>query len=381
MAEKRDYYEVLGVGRDASADDIKVAYRKLALKYHPDKNPGDKQAEERFKEAAEAYEVLSTPEKRQAYDRHGHAGVGAGVGFQDASDIFGAFSEIFGSDLFGSLFGGAGGGGRRGGPQRGRSLRVEIGITFEEMSQGVTKTISLKRNETCGTCRGSGAKDGRAPVTCTTCRGQGRVSVNQGFFAISRTCPRCNGEGVMVEHPCGTCGGAGLAPQKREISLRVPAGVPDGVILRVAGEGEHGPRGGPAGDLNCLIRVVEHSLFQRSEEDPSDLLLDVPVPLSVAVLGGKIEVPNLAGSTVTVSLDAGTEPGQVLRVKGAGLPRFQGGGHGSLYVRVAYDVPKAPGRALRKAFEALRDAESAEIGPARRRFEDEVRRHQKGKPA
>jgi molecular chaperone DnaJ len=203
--------------------------------------------------------------------------------------------------------------------------------------------------------------------------------VNQGFFAISRTCPRCGGEGVTVEHPCGTCGGAGLAPQKREISLRVPAGVPDGVILRVAGEGEHGPRGGPAGDLNCLIRVEDHALFHRSEDDPSDLLLEVPIPLSTAVLGGKVEVPNLAGGSVSVSIEPGTEPGQVLRVKGAGLPRFQGGGQGSLYVRVAYDVPKAPGRALRKAFEALREAEGSEIGPARRRFEDEVKRHQKGK--
>jgi molecular chaperone DnaJ len=377
MAEKRDYYEVLGVGREASADDVKAAYRKLALKYHPDKNPGDRQAEERFKEAAEAYEVLSTPEKRQAYDRHGHAGVGGGVGFQDANDIFGAFSDIFGSDLFGSLFGGAAGG-RRSGPPRGRSLRVEIGVTFEEMAKGVSKTISLKRNETCGTCRGSGAKDGKPPVTCASCRGQGRVAVNQGFFAISRTCPRCGGEGVTVEHPCGTCGGAGLAPQKREITLRVPTGVPDGVILRVAGEGEHGPRGGPPGDLNCLIRVVEHPLFHRSDDDPADLLVDVPVPLSTAVLGGKIEVPGLGGATSTLSVDAGTEPGQVLRVKGAGLPRFQGGGNGSLFVRVVYDVPKAPGRALRKAFEALRDAESGELGPARRRFEDEVKRLKRG---
>ncbi len=378
MAEKRDYYEVLGIGREAGAEDIKAAYRKLALKNHPDKNPGDKAAEERFKEAAEAYEVLSEADKRAAYDRHGHAGVGANVGFQDAGDIFGAFSEIFGNDLFGSLFGGAGGGGRRA-PPRGRSLRGEIVVTFEEMAQGVTKTIALKRNETCATCKGSGARDGKAPVACATCRGQGRVAVNQGFFSISRTCPRCGGEGVMVEHPCATCGGAGLTPAKREIALRIPAGVPDGVILRVAGEGEPGPRGGPPGDLNCLIHVGEHAFFERSADEPSDLTLDVPVPLSSAVLGAKIEVPGLNGSPVALTIDAGTEPGQVLRIKGAGLPRFQASGHGSLYVRVIYDVPKAPGKALRKAFEALREVEQGEVGPARRRFEDEIKRHQRGK--
>ena len=376
MAEKRDYYEVLGVSREAGAEEVKSAYRKLALKHHPDKNPGDKAAEEKFKEAAEAYEVLSDADKRAAYDRHGHAGVGGNVGFQDAGDIFGAFSDIFGSDLFGSLFGG---GGARRGPPRGRSLRVEIQVSFEEMAQGCSKTISLKRNESCKTCRGSGAKDGRPPVACTTCRGQGRVAVNQGFFSISRPCPRCNGEGQTVEHPCATCGGAGLTPARREIALRIPAGVPDGVILRVAGEGEPGPRGGPPGDLNCLIRVAEHALFRREGEDPADVTVDVPVALSSAVLGGKVEIPSLAGASTSVTLEAGTEPGHVLRLKGAGLPRFQSSGAGSLYVRVLYDVPRAPGKALRRAWEALRDAEAAEIGPARRRFEDEVRRQRKAR--
>jgi molecular chaperone DnaJ len=373
VADKRDYYEVLGVSREAGAEEVKAAYRKLALKFHPDKNPGDKSAEEKFKEAAEAYEVLSDADKRAAYDRHGHAGVGANVGFQDAGDILGAFSDIFGSDLFGSLFGG---GQARRGPPRGRSLRVEIQITFAEMAQGVTKTISLKRNETCKTCRGTGSKDGKPAVTCATCRGQGRVAVNQGFFSISRACPRCGGEGQVVEHPCPTCGGAGLTPGRREISLKIPAGVPDGVILRVAGEGEPGPRGGPNGDLNCLIRVEEHPLFRRSEEDPADVTIDVPVALSTAVLGGKLEVPSLSGSTASVTLDAGAEPGQVLRLRGGGLPRFQGGGTGSLFARIVYDVPKAPSKALRKAFETLRESEQAEIGPQRRRFEDEVRRQQ-----
>jgi molecular chaperone DnaJ len=378
MAEKRDYYEVLGVGRDAGAEEVKAAYRKLALKFHPDKNPGDKAAEEKFKEAAEAYEVLSEADKRAAYDRHGHAGVGSNVGFQDAGDIFGAFSDIFGSDLFGSLFGG-GGGGRRG-PPRGRSLRVEIRVTFDEMAHGTTKTISLKRNETCTACKGSGAKDGRPPVTCAACRGQGRVAVNQGFFSISRPCPKCGGEGQVVEHPCPTCKGAGLTPGRREISLRIPAGVPDGVILRVANEGEPGPRGGPPGDLNCLIRVEDHPLFKRSPDEPADVEIDVPVAISLAVLGGKLDIPSLSGSTASVTVEAGTEPGQVLRLRGGGLPRFQGGGTGNLFARIVYDVPKAPGKNLRKAFEALREVEASELGPARRRFEDEVRRQQRSSP-
>lgn len=380
MAEKRDYYEVLGVSRDAGADEVKSAYRKLALKFHPDKNPGDKSAEERFKEAAEAYEVLSDPDKRQAYDRLGHAGVGGGAGFQDVGDVFGAFGDIFGNDFLGSLFGGGSGSVRRG-PPRGRSLRAEIEISFAEMAAGVSKTISLKRNETCKTCRGSGSKDGRPPVSCGTCRGQGRVAVNQGFFSISRPCPRCGGEGLSVEHPCGTCGGAGLSPGRREIALKIPAGVPDGVILRISGEGEPGPRGGPPGDLNCVIRVEAHPLFQRMEEDPADLLVEVPVPLATAVLGGRLEIPSLSGATTSLTLEAGTEPGQVLRVRGGGLPRFQGSGTGSLYVRVRYDVPKSPGKALRKALEALRETEAQEIGPARRRFEDEVKRHERSRPA
>jgi molecular chaperone DnaJ len=268
----------------------------------------------------------------------------------------------------------------RRGPPRGRSLRVEIHVTFAEMAQGVTKTISLKRNETCKTCRGTGSKDGKPAVACATCRGQGRVAVNQGFFSISRPCPKCGGEGQVVEHPCPTCSGAGLTPGRREISLKIPAGVPDGVILRVAGEGEPGPRGGPNGDLNCLIRVEEHPLFRRSEEDPSDVTIDVPVALSMAVLGGKMDIPSLSGSTASVTLEAGTEPGQVLRLRGGGLPRFQGGGTGSLFARIAYDVPKAPSKNLRKAFEVLRESEQAEIGPLRRRFEDEVRRQQRPKP-
>lgn len=375
MADKRDYYEVLGVAREASADDIKAAYRKLALKNHPDKNPGDKAAEERFKEAAEAYEVLSDADKRAAYDRYGHAGVGGGAGFQDVRDIFGAFGDDLASELFGSFFGGAGG--RRGGPLRGRTLRVEIVLSFDEMARGVAKTITLKRNESCGTCRGTGSRDGSRPVACATCRGQGRVSVNQGFFAIARPCPRCAGEGLVVENPCAACQGAGLAPQKREIALQVPAGVPDGVILRVSGAGEHGPRGGPAGDLNCVIRVQSHPLFERSDDDPSDLFVTVPVPVALAVLGGKVEVPTVAGQAVSVALEPGTEPGHILRVKGEGLPRMQGGGRGSLFVRVAYDVPRAPGRALRKALEALREAEAGEVGPARRRFDDEVKRLQR----
>jgi molecular chaperone DnaJ len=372
---KRDYYDVLGIAREASADDVRVAYRRLALKYHPDKNPGDAEAEGRFKEAAEAYAVLSDTDKRARYDRFGHAGVDGQSGFRDVGDIFSAFGDIFGSDFIGSLFGGLGGMGREG-PGRGATLRAEIHVTFEEVAQGAVKTISLKKRVACGACRGSGSKGGKAPVPCSTCHGRGQVATSQGFFSIRRTCPRCRGEGHVPETPCGECRGEGLVAGRREIQLKIPAGVDDEMVLRVPGEGEDAPRGGAPGDLQCLIHVEKHPLFQRSHEDPADLVVDVPVPVTTAFLGGEVEIPALDGAT-TIRLDPSTPPGSTLRVKGQGLPHLEHRGRGDLYVRVHYDVPKNPGRKIKKALEALQEAEREETGPARREYQDLLRGHLK----
>jgi molecular chaperone DnaJ len=372
VAERRDYYEVLGVARDASADDVKAAYRRLALKYHPDKNPGDKQAEERFKEAAEAYEVLSDAQKRAAYDRHGHAGVAGGVGFQNAEDVFGAFRDIFGGDLFESFFGG----GRRGrsGPASGAHLRVALTLTFEEMAEGVEKTLSIKRREACATCKGTGSKDAKAPAPCRTCGGRGTVVTSQGFFSLRRTCPRCGGSGTTVESPCADCGGEGLRPGKREVTVRIPPGIEDGMVLRVRGEGDAAPMGGPRGDLHVEVRVEEDPLLRR---DGPDLHVEIPLPYAVAALGGEVDVPTLGGSRV-VKVPPATEPGAQIRIRGEGLPVFESPARkGDLYVHVALDVPHNPGRRLREALEALRAAEKDETGPARRRFGDALREHRR----
>lgn len=364
---KRDYYEVLGLGTTADAKEIKAAYRRLALKYHPDKNPGDAKAEELFKEASEAYDVLSDADKRARYDRFGHQGLdGQNVGFHDVSDVFGAFS-----DLFGSFFGGAQ---ARGGPRRGATLRADLVISFDEMAEGVDKVLTLRKHVTCDTCDGKGSADGKPPVSCGTCGGRGQVVTSSGFFSVQRPCPSCGGDGQTVANPCKGCGGDGLMVGKRDVELTIPPGIFDGVTLRVPGEGEPAPRGGVPGDLNVRIRIEEHELFLRSPENPADLFLQVPVPLTTALLGGQVEIPSLTG-TLTLDVEAGTEPGDTIRVRGAGLPRFQGRGNGHLYVRVLYDVPKRPSRKLRKALESLRELEQGEPGPARRHFQDDLKDH------
>jgi molecular chaperone DnaJ len=372
---KRDYYEVLGVGRGAGEAEIKSAYRKLALRWHPDKNPGDKDAEERFKEAAEAFSVLGDAAKRERYDRYGHAGLEGQAGFHDISDIFSAFGEIFGGDFFGSLFGGRRAA-RRGGPQRGHSLEVEVGLTFDEMSRGVRRDVPLTRREGCEACSGSGASDGRPPVRCPRCGGTGFETMNQGFFSVRRNCSACGGEGMTIESPCGNCNGSGLAAKRRDLEIAVPAGIEDGMVIPLRGQGEAGPRGGPPGDLHCIVRVGEHPFFVRSPRDPADLFVEVPVPVSTALLGGRVEVPTLDGVESLV-IDTGTEPGATLRVRGAGLPRLQRSGRGNLYVRVTYDVPRKPGRKLKKALEGLSAVEEREMGPARKRFADLLDTHRK----
>ena len=340
MADKRDYYEVLGVQRDADQGAIKKAYRKLALQYHPDQNPDDADAEVKFKEAAEAYDVLGDPDKRAKYDRYGHQafeGMGGGHpgGFTNVEDIFSAFSDIFGGGgggAFGNMFGG----GRRRGPRKGRDLRIVLDLSLEEIDEGVTKTVALKRMDRCGTCDGSGARAGTGKKTCSTCGGNGQVARSAGFFQMATTCPACRGAGEVIESPCQDCSGSGQVQQRKEIEINVPPGVEEGVQLRVTGEGDAGPEGAPRGDLYCVIREKEHKVFQRSGPD---VLTEVPFSFAQLALGDKVEIPTLRGR-VEMSVPAGTQSGKIFRLRGQGLPRMEGRGKGDQLVRVFCEIPE-----------------------------------------
>jgi molecular chaperone DnaJ len=333
-ATTRDYYEILGVPRDADAARIKAAYRKLALQWHPDKNPGSVEAEERFKEAAEAYAVLSDGEKRARYDRFGREGLGgaAGAGGFDPS-IFGDFSDVLG-DLFGFGFRG---GGRPGGPVPGADLRYDLELGFEEAAFGVTKSLEYPRLETCATCDGSGAKEGKAPVPCRTCGGQGQIRFNQGFFTMARTCPACRGEGRVIADPCESCHGEGRVERRRKVEVRIPAGVDEGARLRVAGEGEHGRRGGRAGDLYVVFAITPHERFRR--EGPH-VLAELELGYAQAVLGAEVEVETLHG-TQKLDVPAGTKPGQLFRLRHQGIERLGAKGRGDHVVEVALRIPRA----------------------------------------
>jgi molecular chaperone DnaJ len=340
MTDKRDYYEVLGLERNASHADVKRAYRKLAMKHHPDQNRGDAEAESKFKEAAEAYDVLGDEQKRGQYDQFGHQAFGQGGGFQGArfsnmEDIFSAFGDIFGGGL-GDIFGG--GGGRRGGrsgPRPGRDLRIVLDLSLEEIAAGVERTVALKRFEYCGTCKGTGGEDGSEKVTCQTCAGRGQVQRNQGFFTVAAPCPTCRGAGQTIENPCKSCNGNGKAQEKNEIEIRIPAGIEEGVQLRVTGEGDVGERGAPRGDLYCVIREKQHKIFQRSGPD---LMTEVPCPFPTLALGEKVEIPTLDGK-VELTIPAGTPTGKVLRLRGQGIPHMDNPGRGDLLVRVFIEVP------------------------------------------
>ncbi|HEX2253562.1 MAG TPA: molecular chaperone DnaJ [Thermoanaerobaculia bacterium] len=335
MAAKRDYYEVLGVARDTSIGDIKKAYRRLAVQYHPDKNPGNQEAEERFKEAAEAYAVLSDNEKRARYDRFGHAGMGgaAAAGGFDPS-TFGDFADILG-DLFG--FGAAGGGRRRGGraPTRGADLRYDLSIRFEEAAFGATERLRIPRLETCDTCSGSGSAGDGAPKACNACGGRGQLRYNQGFLTVARTCPQCGGEGTVITDPCETCHGEGRVEKERTIEVRIPPGVENGSRMRLAGEGEHGRHGGPAGDLYVVLRVEPHERFLR---DGTTVFSAVSIGFPQAVLGTKIDVETLHGES-PLEVPPGTPAGKEFRLRGQGIDRLGGGGRGDHVVRVDVDVP------------------------------------------
>lgn len=355
MEGKSDYYQLLGVERNATADDIRAAYRKLALKYHPDRNPGNKEAERKFKEISEAYDVLSDPERRRLYDLHGHEGLRgtAHRDFQSASfeDIFEAFGDIFGdSSFFGDLFGL--GRGRRA-ARRGASLRVEIEIDFKEAAFGTKKTVELVRQEVCERCGGSGAKPGTSPVTCSTCGGRGVVSRSAGFFSIQQTCPSCRGEGKRVASPCGECRGQGLSRVKREIEIAIPAGIEDGTRLRLAGQGEHSRDGGPPGDLYCDVYVRPDPLFKR---DGQDIYCEWPVSFTVMTLGGEVEVPTLEGRGV-LKVPRGTGDGTLMRMRGMGLPNLGGRRRGDQIVRLVVAVPTKLTRRQEELLEEFRRTE------------------------
>lgn len=352
---KRDYYEVLGVVRTATDVEIKSAYRKLALKFHPDRNPGDHTAEEKFKECAEAYSVLADADKRAAYDRFGHAGVsaaaGAGAGFDptifaDFGDILGGLGDIFG---FGDIFGG---GRRRGGPQRGADLRYDLEITFEEAAKGAETTIQIPRQEACETCNGTGAAPGTSPTTCTQCRGAGQVRFQQGFFTVARTCPLCRGTGRIITKPCQTCRGAGHITRERKITVKIPQGIATGQQLRLQGEGEGGSAGGPPGHLYVVVHVQEHDFFRR---DGINLFCEIPVNFTTLALGGEIQVPTLDG-TENVKIPEGTQTGTTLRVRGKGMPDVSGRGHGDLFVTVQVQTPRKLTKEQRRLIEELAKA-------------------------
>lgn len=362
---KRDYYEVLGVARTASEKEIKSAYRKLALQYHPDRNQGNADAEEHFKEAAEAFAVLGDQEKRPLYDRYGHAGVsGPGGGgpafdpsvFADFGDLFGGIGDIFG---FGDVFGG---GRRRGGPRRGSDLRYDLEVPFEQAAFGHETTLQIPREETCETCRGSGAAAGTSVETCTQCRGTGQLRFQQGFFTVARPCGTCRGTGRVIATPCATCRGAGRVTQERKLTVKIPAGIATGQRLRLMGEGEHGTGGGPPGDLYVVVHVADHPVFKREDDD---LFAEVPVQFTTLALGGRIEVPTLGGGTATLDIPEGTPAGKSFRLKGKGLANVSGRGMGDLHITVSVIVPKKPARDLKQALEALRKHLPDETGTPR----------------
>ncbi len=331
---KRDYYEVLGVSRDVDAKELKKAYRKLAMKYHPDRNPDDKDADAKFKEATEAYEILGDQQKRAAYDQYGHAGVDPNAGGGGFGGGGANFSDIFG-DVFGDIFGGGGGRGGRGGPQRGSDLRYTMELSLEEAVRGIEKKIRVPTLTSCETCDGSGAKPGTSPKTCGTCGGAGQVRMQQGFFSVQQTCPTCRGQGTMIEDPCNSCHGRGVKEETKTLSVKSPPGVDTGDRIRLSGEGEAGAMGGPAGDLYVQVSVKEHELFHR---DGRNLYCDVPISIVDAALGGELEVPTLDGR-VKLKIPAETQSGKLFRLRGKGVTPVRGGTAGDLLCRVQVETP------------------------------------------
>jgi molecular chaperone DnaJ len=369
---KKDYYEVLGVNRDASEDELKKAYRKLAMKWHPDRNPDNPKAEEHFKEAKEAYEVLTDAQKRAAYDQFGHAGVDPSAAGAGAGAGFGGFADAFG-DIFGDIFGNAGGGGRqRSTVFRGADLRYNLEISLEDAARGTETRIRIPAMEECETCHGTGAKPGTQPTTCTTCGGHGQVRMQQGFFSIQQTCPRCHGTGKMVASPCGSCSGSGRVKKHKTLSVKIPAGVDEGDRIRLSGEGEAGVNGGPSGDLYVVIQIKQHGVFTR---DHNDLHCEMPVSFTTAALGGEIEIPTLDGYA-KIKIPAETQSGKIFRLRGKGIKGVRSSAHGDLLCHVVVETPvklTPRQRELLEEFEAISSKDSARHNPRAKSWMDRVR--------
>jgi molecular chaperone DnaJ len=363
MANKRDYYEVLGVTKDADEEALKKAYRSLAMKYHPDRNPGDAEADALFREASEAFEVLRDPQKRARYDRYGHAGLNdaGGAGFGDAQSIFDAFGDIFG-DIFG---------GRRGprGPRRGNDLQMALEIDLVDAFQGVKRDIKIPRNERCMVCSGSGAKPGSRPTKCRRCDGKGAFIQGQGFFRIQQTCSACRGAGEVISDPCTTCGGAGLIEVQRELSLNIPAGIDDNMSIRMGGEGEGGEPGAPPGDLYIVVKVRPHKLFHR---DGMNLHCEMPITFSQAALGDTIEVPTLEGKYAQAKLGRGTQHGDEIRINGKGMPHVRGGSRGDLVVHLRVVTPTNLTKRQEELLRELGELDGKHLSPERKGFFDRV---------
>jgi molecular chaperone DnaJ len=382
MASKRDYYEVLQVPKDASAEDIKRSYRKLAVKFHPDKNPGDASAEDKFKELGEAYDVLFDDQKRAAYDRYGHAaftqggggGRGAGAGAGGSHDPFDIFREVFngggggGENIFEQFFGGGGGGGR-GDRNRGEDLRYDLQISLEEAASGCEKDIEVSKRDRCGGCSGSGGEQGSKAVICRDCGGRGQVLSSRGFFQMAQTCGRCRGTGQLLDKPCKKCGGEGRSTQPSQIKLKIPKGIEDGMKLRSTGQGEAGVRGGPNGDLYVVMHVKEHSIFDR---DGSDLMCKVPISFTTATLGGEVTVPTLSGR-VQLKVAAGTQSGTTFKLRGKGMPELNSSLHGDLLVQVIVEVPSKLDAEQRKKLEEFAASMGEENSPMHKSFFEKAR--------
>jgi molecular chaperone DnaJ len=360
---KRDYYEILSVSKTATDTEIKTAYRKLAIQHHPDKNPDNKEAEDKFKEAAEAYSVLSDAQKRAAYDRFGHSATGAGAGSAGFNPGYSNIEDIFDLFGFGDMFGGAGGGQRAGGQrrtaaQRGADLRYDLEISLEEAATGVEQKLEIPRLETCDVCEGKGAEKGTEAETCITCAGSGQSRYQQGFFSVMRTCPNCGGAGKIIKNPCKNCHGAGRVEKEKTIEIKIPAGVETGSRLRVNGEGEAGANGGAKGDLYVVIHVAEHDLFERQG---ANLYAAHPITFAQAALGAEIKVKTLDGKEEDLKIPAGTQTGTVFRVKNQGMPALGGRGKGDMFVAVTLITPKKLTKEQRKLLEQLAEVEDADF--------------------
>ena len=356
MATEIDFYELLEVERGADEAALKSAYRRLAMKWHPDKNPGDAAAEHKFKSISEAYDVLKDPQKRAAYDRFGHAAFRQGGG--GSGQDFGGFADIFES-VFGEFMGGGGRGGRRGGPTRGSDLRYDLEMTLEEAFHGRQASLTIDVAAACEPCGGSGATPGTSARACTTCAGNGRVGMRQGLFMVERTCPACHGQGQIIADPCTSCGGAGRVEKQKTLNVNVPRGVDDGTRIRVAGEGEAGARGGPAGDLYIFVHLKSHPIFKR---DNTTLFTVAPLSITLAALGGEIDVPSLDNEKTSIKIPAGTQTSKQFRVRGKGMPSLNGGGAGDLVIQVEVETPVKLTARQKELLEEFRTIEASEGG-------------------